>query len=76
MRLPATSATEARRTFTYLSLFGYSVDAVVANRLLPEAVSDPFFDDWRRRRADVPTPVSPEHRDPAVHADDLTEVGG
>ena len=26
---------EARRTYTYLSLFGYHVDAVVANRLLP-----------------------------------------
>ena len=38
---------EARRTFTYLSLFGYSVDAVVANRLLPEAVTDPWFDRWR-----------------------------
>ena len=27
---------EARRTYTYLSLFGYHVDAVVANRLLPD----------------------------------------
>ena len=26
---------EARRTFTYLSLFGYQVDAVVVNRVLP-----------------------------------------
>jgi arsenite-transporting ATPase len=40
---------EARRTYTYLSLFGYSVDAVVANRLLPEAVSDPWFEDWKRQ---------------------------
>lgn len=40
---------EARRTFTYLSLFGYSVDAVIANRLLPEAVSDPWFEDWKQR---------------------------
>ena len=35
---------EARRTYTYLSLFGYRVDAVVANRLLPEAVADPWFE--------------------------------
>ncbi len=28
---------EARRTYTYLSLFGYRVDAVVANRLLPQS---------------------------------------
>ena len=26
---------EARRTYTYLSLFGYRVDAVIANRVLP-----------------------------------------
>jgi arsenite-transporting ATPase len=38
---------EARRTCTYLSLFGFGVDAVVVNRLLPSAVSDPWFDKWR-----------------------------
>ena len=38
---------EARRTYTYLSLFGYRVDAVVANRLLPDEVSDPWFDRWK-----------------------------
>src|SRR5439155_14722521 len=41
-----------RRTFTYLSLFGYRVDAVVANRLLPEAVTDPWFKAWRDTHAD------------------------
>lgn len=43
---------EARRTHTYLSLFGYQVDAVVANRLLPDRVSDPFFTDWKARHAE------------------------
>jgi arsenite-transporting ATPase len=38
---------EARRTFTYLSLFGYHVDAVVANRLLPETIADPWFEAWK-----------------------------
>ena len=38
---------EARRTYTYLSLFGYRVDAVIANRLLPAEVSDPWFDRWK-----------------------------
>lgn len=42
---------EARRTYTYLSLFGYHVDAVVANRLLPDAVSDPWFDGWKAAHA-------------------------
>ena len=43
---------EARRTHTYLSLFGYHVDAVVANRLLPIEVSDPWFAGWRATQAD------------------------
>src|SRR5439155_1181542 len=38
---------EARRTFTYLSLFGYHVDAVIANRLLPDAIADPWFASWK-----------------------------
>ena len=38
---------EAMRTYTYLNLFGYKVDAVVANRLLPDDVSDPYFDRWK-----------------------------
>jgi len=43
---------EARRTHTYLSLFGYRVDAVVANRLLPEAISDPWFDRWKQAQVE------------------------
>src|SRR5207302_11147812 len=43
---------EARRTATYLALFGYHVDAVVANRLLPDAVSDPWFAAWKATHAE------------------------
>jgi arsenite-transporting ATPase len=39
---------EARRTYTYLSLFGYHVDAVVANRILPAGVEDPFLAGWHK----------------------------
>ena len=38
---------EARRTFTYLSLFGYHVDAVIANRMLPDEIADPWFARWK-----------------------------
>jgi arsenite-transporting ATPase len=38
---------EARRTYTYLALFGYHVDAVIANRMLPTAIGDPWFDKWK-----------------------------
>ncbi|HEV2370331.1 MAG TPA: ArsA family ATPase, partial [Acidimicrobiales bacterium] len=43
---------EARRTATYLGLFGYHVDAVVANRLLPEGVNDPWFKAWKAAHAE------------------------
>ena len=42
---------EARRTYTYLGLFGYGVDGVVVNRVLPDEVNDPYFDKWRSIQA-------------------------
>jgi len=38
---------EARRAYTYLNLYDYGVDAVVVNRLLPDAITDPYFTRWR-----------------------------
>ncbi|MCA1831712.1 MAG: ArsA family ATPase [Actinomycetota bacterium] len=43
---------EARRTFTYLNLFGYRVDAIVCNRLLPPEVTDPYFSQWKTVQAE------------------------
>ena len=37
---------EARRAYTYLNLYDYGVDAVIVNRLLPEEVTDPYFERW------------------------------
>ena len=48
---------EARRTYTYLSLFGYRVDAVVANRLLPDDIKDEWFDRWRSLHAEHLTAI-------------------
>ena len=42
---------EARRTYTYLNLFGYHVDAVIVNRLIPDEVTDPWFDRWKDLQA-------------------------
>ncbi|MEA2010624.1 MAG: TRC40/GET3/ArsA family transport-energizing ATPase [Actinomycetota bacterium] len=42
---------EARRTYTYLGLFGYAVDAAIVNRVLPDAVTDPYFERWREIQA-------------------------
>jgi arsenite-transporting ATPase len=38
---------EARRTYSYLGLFGYGVDGIVVNRVLPEDVAHPYFERWR-----------------------------
>ena len=38
---------EAMRTFTYLSLYGYLTDAVVVNRVFPEALAEGYFGAWR-----------------------------
>jgi arsenite-transporting ATPase len=43
---------EARRTYTYLSLFGYRVDAVVVNRIIPDEVEDPYFGKWKDIQAE------------------------
>ncbi len=78
---------EARRTYTYLSLFGYRVDAVVVNRLLPDDVTDPYFLKWKEIQAVhyrsitesfAPLPILPCRLfdDEMVGLDRLGEVAG
>jgi arsenite-transporting ATPase len=38
---------EAKRAFTYLSLFGYVTDAVVVNRRFPAELQDALFQRWK-----------------------------
>jgi len=42
---------EAQRTYTYLSPFGYPTDLVVANRIVPSDVVDPYFAAWKDAQA-------------------------
>jgi len=37
---------ESQRLYTYLSLFGFPVDAVIANRVLPQEARSAYFDRW------------------------------
>jgi arsenite-transporting ATPase len=39
---------EAKRAFSYLSLFGYVTDAVIVNRLLPGELHDDLFIKWQQ----------------------------
>lgn len=42
---------ETQRTYTYLNLYGYAVDAVLCNRVIPDEVTDPYFAAWKRHQA-------------------------
>ena len=44
---------EARRSLTTLSLFGYRVDGVVANRVFPADGADPWRQQWVRAQGEV-----------------------
>jgi arsenite/tail-anchored protein-transporting ATPase len=46
-----TVVAEAQRTYTYLSLFGYPTDLVVANRIVPSDVVDPYLAAWKDAQA-------------------------
>lgn len=76
---------EARRTFTYLNLYGYLTDAVVINRVFPDDVGE-YFDGWRRRQvehvasvrdafAPVPVLTAPYFPGEVLGADALDELG-
>lgn len=41
---------EARRTFTSLELYGYAVDEIIVNRLVPGDGDDPWRTAWARRQ--------------------------
>lgn len=77
---------EARRTFTYLNLYGYLTDAVVVNRVFPEEVG-PYFGAWRERQLEAlaeveaafaPVPVlrAPYFGDEVVGGAMLDRLGG
>ena len=44
---------EARRSLTNLSLFGYRVDGVIANRVFPEEGADPWRAQWVQTQKEV-----------------------
>lgn len=42
---------EAQRSFTYLNIYDFNVDAVVVNRVIPDTVSDDYFKTWKAIQA-------------------------
>ena len=58
---------ETQRAFVYFSLHGLTVDQIIVNRILPDEITDPFFEGWRKAQRAVlaeiesyfaPVPVS------------------
>jgi arsenite-transporting ATPase len=44
---------ETQRAFVYFSLHGLTVDAILVNRVLPDAIKDEWFRDWRASQARI-----------------------
>lgn len=38
---------EAQRSFTYLNIYNYNIDAIVVNRVIPDNVTDEYFKVWK-----------------------------
>jgi arsenite-transporting ATPase len=58
---------ESRRTFTHLALYGFAVDAVVANRVIPAGGDDPWRAGWVTAQADRLTEVRESFAGLPVH---------
>ncbi|MCW2502839.1 MAG: ArsA family ATPase [Actinomycetia bacterium] len=78
---------EARRTFTSLALYGFAVDGVVANRIIPGGGDDPWRSSWAAAQsvqlaaahesfAGLPVYEVPYLPAEPVGADALAEVAG
>ncbi len=38
---------EAQRSFTYLNIYNYNIDAIIVNRVIPDNVTDEYFKVWK-----------------------------
>jgi len=77
---------ESRRAFTYLHLFGYSIDAVVLNRMLPDEAAETYLGEMRHAQQGYrdmveetfsPLPIleAPAFSREVVGIDDLRRLG-
>src|SRR5580700_2172397 len=44
---------ETQRAFVYFTLHGLAVDGVIVNRVLPDAVTDAYFQEWRASQTKI-----------------------
>lgn len=54
---------EAQRSFTYLNIYDFNVDAIIVNRVFPESITDSYFKGWkdiqRKYKTDIIDSFSP-----------------
>jgi arsenite-transporting ATPase len=78
---------ETQRAFMYFSLYRMSIDAIIMNRIIPNTVKEPYFEDWRKSQEDYlkeaanyfsPVPIFPVHlfRGEVLGPDSLRELAG
>ncbi|MBV9771056.1 MAG: ArsA family ATPase, partial [Bryobacterales bacterium] len=56
---------ETQRAFVYFSLHGLTVDGIIVNRVLPQAVTDTWFDQWRASQSKILDEIE-EYFDPVA----------
>jgi len=77
---------ETQRAFMYFGLYGFTVDAIIVNRLIPATVTEPFFAKWQKTQAEflkeahhyfdpVPLFTLPLRDDQVVGVDALLSLG-
>ena len=59
---------ETRRSFAYLSLYGVATDAVLVNRVLPEAAAGGYFARWAERERRELAEIASSFPVPLFHA--------
>ena len=78
---------ETQRAFMYFSLYKMSIDCIIMNRILPDVVNEPYFQNWRKtqkqyvREAEAyfqPVPIFPVDlfRGEILGFDNLKALGG
>ncbi len=59
---------ETRRSFAYLSLYGVATDAVLVNRVLPDAAAEGWFARWAEREREELAEIEASFPVPRFHA--------
>ncbi len=78
---------EAQRSFTYLNLYDFNIDAIIVNKVIPESVSDEYFKGWKEIQKNyidlikdsfTPVPIyyAPLFDNEVVGLDMLARMGG